>query len=91
MIPPGARIWTKIAPKRPHGGLRAGLGRPLGAKADFGPILEPILDPLLGLNIVEIRLGFRGRFWGPFGFYVGDIWGPTLGLKIVQIRFGFFC
>ena len=85
MIPWGGRILTNIAPKRPPGGLRAGLGRPLGAKADFGPILELILDPILGLKIVEIRLGFLAEFeyrfgtmflalWRPPGALLGPIW-----------------
>ena len=82
----------KSVPKGPleaSGGASAASGRPLGAKADFGPILGPIWDPLLGSKIVQNHFDFISKFElrcgtacvplrRPPGLVLGPDWGSML-------------
>ena len=79
----------KSVPKGPleaSGGASAASGRPLGAKADFGPILGPIWDPLLGSKIVQNHFDFISKFelrcgtaCVPLRRPPGIVLGPDLG------------
>ena len=76
-------------PWRPPGEPLAASGWPLGAKADFGPILRPIWDPLLSSKIVQKRFDFIAQFElrcgtacvplrRPPGLVLGPDWGSML-------------
>ena len=78
---------SPMGPWRPPGG--AASGRPLGAKADFGPILGPIWDPRLGSKIVPNRFDFKANFEHRCGTACvplrrppGVVLGPDLGASL---------